>query len=87
MGNNYNMNIPKGNLKRLLTSYSNGVMNHYKNGDFEIATGGYDMWFEIYVNKVPAIGCVNGTVAAYNPDFQKYLGVVKEVMPYLHVQY
>ena len=40
----------------------------YTNGNWKIATGANDLWFEIYVNGTPIIGCVDGKCKWYkNP--------------------
>ena len=56
-------------FKQMFQKFMGGADNSaYTNGNWKIATGAYDLWFEIYLNGTPVIGCVDGKCKWYkNP--------------------
>lgn len=56
-------------FKQMFQKFMGGADNGaYTNGNWKIATGAYDLWFEIYLNGTPVIGCVDGKCKWYkNP--------------------
>lgn len=51
-------------LRRMLSDFKeNG--RHASYGRWSIARGGYDLWFEVYHNDKPLMGCVDGTLEVY----------------------
>jgi hypothetical protein len=56
---------PKGNLRALVRKFYDGCGNSYKNGDWQIGSGGYDCWFDIYLNGVEFIRCMDSNEGPY----------------------
>lgn len=92
---------PRGNLRRLVRRYMEGNKNSYTDGDWSIAKGGYDCWFEIYVANQFFISCVAGKLSGvssalhYSFDmpykeadkyFEKCLKVVLEEAPHTYLE-
>ena len=48
---------PRGSLRSVIRRYYNGNKNSYTDGDWSIAKGGYDCWFEIYLANQFFISC------------------------------
>lgn len=42
---------------------SAGWKGRNRSGDWEIANGGYDLWFEVYYRGIPVIQCIAGQVS------------------------
>jgi len=72
----------KGSLKRLLKRFNNGNKLSYIDGDWKIAVGGYDLWFEIYLKDIPIVKCIEGKLSTCQEVGKKYLDIVKECLPY-----
>ena len=56
----------------------------YKDGDWGIAKGGYDLWFEVYYKGIPKIRCIAGELEVENEDgidANKCLMTLKKVFP------
>lgn len=53
---------PKGSLRSVIRRYYGGNKNSYTDGDWSIANGGNDCWFEIYLNNEFFITCVDGVL-------------------------
>lgn len=51
---------PRGSLRSVIRRYYNGKANSYRDGDWSIAKGGYDCWFEIYLSNQFFISCIGG---------------------------
>lgn len=72
----------KGSLRNLVRRFKNGKKNVYIDGDWKIVTGGYDCWFEIYLNDIFFLNCINGRIEAesfYGMDTQEFLKYKKIV--------
>ncbi len=52
----------KGNLRSLMQRFSYGKKETYKDGDWSVSVGGYDLWFEVYLEDVPVFSCIGGFV-------------------------
>lgn len=52
----------KGNLRSLMQRFSNGNKGTYTDGDWSVSVGGYDLWFEVYLENVPVFSCIGGYV-------------------------
>ena len=50
----------KGNFRQMVRRFLDGNRNYYESGDWSIAQGGYDCWFELYYKKRCLITCING---------------------------
>lgn len=73
-------------LRTVLKAYRNGEREHYTRGDWSIATGGYDLWFEIYYKGIPKVQCIDGELEVGNDDninVNKVLLIIKQELPYL----
>lgn len=92
---------PRGNLRSLVRRYMDGNKNSYTSGDWSIAKGGYDCWFEIYLDNPYFIGCVGGKLSGvshplhYSFDYsykeadkylEKCLKVVQEESPHTYIE-
>ena len=79
--------MKNGSLKRLITRYSNGNNNSYKDGKWSLAIGGYDLWFELYYNGILIIQCIDGCLEICNNsmsiDYDKSISTIKEVLTYI----
>lgn len=67
----------KERIINLLKKYLKGTMKSYKDGPFKISEGGYDLYFEIYYNNSPIIGCIDGNIEAYDKQGLQYLEAVQ----------
>lgn len=91
---------PKGSLRSVIRRYYGGNKNSYTDGDWSIAKGGYDCWFEIYVSNQFFIKCVDGALEGVSfplhyshgmtydeadKYFQKCLKVVLEECPNTYI--
>ena len=76
----------KGNLRRLLKRYvsSNSKQKAFVDGDWKIAEGGYDLWFEIYCNNITMVQCVDGKLECCNDskEAKKALSIARETLTY-----
>lgn len=92
---------PRGSLRSVIRRYYNGNKNSYTDGDWSIAKGGYDCWFEIYLANQFFISCVGGKLSGvphplhYSFDIpfrdaekqlDKYLKVVLEECPNTYLE-
>ena len=50
----------KGNFRAMFHRFAHGKAKSYKDGDWRVAVGGYDLWFEVYLKDEWLIRCVNG---------------------------
>ena len=67
-------------FKQMFQKFMGGADNcSYTNGNWKIATGAYDLWFEIYLNGTPIIGCVDGKCKWYKNPIE--VGLSKEDGP------
>ena len=64
-------------FKLLLKAFDNNG-RHAQRGNWEIGRGGYDMWYEIYYNKVPVIRCINGNVEVETEGYEDYAKLTAE---------
>lgn len=55
----------KGNLRAVVRKYNTGCGNSYRNGDWQIGSGGYSCWFDIYLNGVEFIRCIDSNEGPY----------------------
>lgn len=55
----------KGNLRTLVRKYYNGSGNSYRSGDWQIGSGGYNCWFDIYLNGIEFIRCMDSNEGPY----------------------
>lgn len=74
-------------LKRLIIRYNNGNKDSYKDGNWSLGVGGYDLWFEVYYNNIPVIQCIDGCLEVCNKnmniDYDKSISIIKETLTYL----
>jgi hypothetical protein len=73
-------------LKNMLKAYSNGDKKVYQRGDWKIAEGGYDLWFEIYYKDILKVQCIDGELEVGNSadiDSEKVLQMVKEILTHV----
>ena len=74
-------------LRELLKTYKNGSRKSYTRGEWSIAEGGYDLWFEIYYKGIPKIQCVDGELFVGNDneiDEERTLSIIKKVLDYVN---
>lgn len=64
-------------FKLMLKAFDNNG-RHAQRGNWEIGRGGYDMWYEIYYNKVPVIRCINGNVEVETEGYEDYAKLTAE---------
>ena len=64
-------------FKLMLKAFDNNG-KHAQRGNWEIGRGGYDMWYEIYYNKVPVIRCINGNVEVEIEGYEDYAKLTAE---------
>lgn len=57
-----------GNFRRMVRNFMYGSNGVYKSGDWQIANGGYDLWFEIYYKGRCFIRCVAGVLSGEEID-------------------
>lgn len=53
------MTAKYGDLRKAFQTYSN---NGYvgRRGNWKVAQGGYDLWFEVYYDNMPVVDCIDG---------------------------
>ena len=77
----------KGQIREMLKTFDrNG--KYSKRGDFHIANGGYDLWWEMYYKGTPFMTCIYGNIEDYpckgisEDDISKIRELIKEVFGY-----
>lgn len=50
-----------GDLRQAYLTYSNNG-RYGKRGLWAVASGGYDLWFEVYYDNIPILDCVDGEI-------------------------
>ncbi len=77
----------KNEIRSLKTALTNFKGRNWKGrtkcGNWAVANGGYDLWFEVYYNDVPVMQCVAGELSwCTNPQSftEEALAVTKKIM-------
>ena len=76
----------KGNFKAMFHRFAHGKGKSYKDGDWRVCVGGYDLWFEIYVKDAGVIRCVAGELdwrkdILSGAEMEKLLNIIVEEYP------
>lgn len=76
----------KGNFRAMFHRFAHGKAKSYKDGDWRVAVGGYDLWFEVYLKDEWLIRCVNGELdwrrdVLSGNEMEKLLEIIVEEYP------
>lgn len=63
--------VYNGDFKGMFRRFANGSKKSYSSGDWSVAVGGYDCWFEVYYKRTPIINCINGELNILNHEIDK----------------
>lgn len=82
----------KGNFRAVFHRFANGKGKTYRDGDWRVSVGGYDLWFEIYIKDEWVIRCVNGDLDWRKDIFsgleiEKLLQIIIEEYPGVNQDY
>ena len=72
----------KGSCLRAVRRFFEGSNRYARDGEWTVAIGGYDLWWEISYASRPVIDCVDGIVEALDPEFSTYAEKIVEKLNY-----